>query len=58
MSSEVEPLLLAIDPGDASAGDILEYYLALNAYYKSLGGEGLKFTDRAIDSKGEGNGER
>lgn len=40
---EFEPLVLIVDPGDASAELIAELYLKLDAIYRAQGGSGLHF---------------
>lgn len=39
-----------IDPGDATAEDIADLYVALANYYKVVGGSGLKFTNEGCRS--------
>lgn len=39
------PISLYIHPGDASAEDVSEFYMALNVLYRSIGGAGLRFVN-------------
>lgn len=43
--NEHPPLDIFIDPGDSTADMISEFYLALSAYYQSMGGSGLKYVN-------------
>ncbi len=42
------PLRVYVDPGDAPRDAITDFYVALAAYYKSLGGSGLRFKEDEI----------
>lgn len=44
MAESLPPIIVYINPGEATAEDIAELYLALNELYKHFGGTGLKFS--------------